>query len=132
MFGKSCTENLCTLLFQYWMYKFRDPSSEDLHLDHKTELQANFVSYSSITQSIPAVITTILATRYAHKINIRTRLMTTITLILTAYVIFTAFIKINTDTCKLLQFRCNDSIHCSGEIFNVERSIQRILAKVSN
>lgn len=82
------------------MYKFRNPASEELHLEHKTELQACFVSYASITQSVPAAITTLFAARYGHKIHVRTRLLSTLIVVLGTFLLFTAFIEINTDSCK--------------------------------
>lgn len=48
------------IYFQYWMYKFREIRNDSNHnysiedqLEKKSELQASFISYLSVTSSIP-------------------------------------------------------------------------------
>lgn len=87
-------------LFQYWMYKFRDTSKADYDLNNKTVLQQNFMSLSAVVSTVPGMLSNVLATRYGHKINIKTRLLTTSFIVLFFFLVFTAFIKIDTDSCK--------------------------------
>lgn len=89
---------------QYWMYKFRDASQPDYDLNHKTTLQQNFNSYSAVVSMVPSLVTNLLAARYGHKINIKTRLISTSLVVLVIFIIFTIFVKINTDSCKQHSF----------------------------
>uniref|UniRef100_A0A6P7F7B6 Equilibrative nucleoside transporter 3-like n=1 Tax=Diabrotica virgifera virgifera TaxID=50390 RepID=A0A6P7F7B6_DIAVI len=81
----------------YWMYKFRDPRSDNYDLNNKTDLQAMFVSTVSVCTTLPNLLGIFLTTRYGHKISVRTRYLLTLVPQSVIFLVFTAVIKINTD-----------------------------------
>ncbi|KAG5888381.1 hypothetical protein JTB14_031335 [Gonioctena quinquepunctata] len=88
----------------YWMYKFKDPSQENYDSHNRTNLQANFVAISSMTHSIPNLITTMILTFYGHKIHIRIRFLAPLFFIVATYITFTALVEINTDSWQFAFF----------------------------
>ncbi|CAG9834077.1 unnamed protein product [Diabrotica balteata] len=81
----------------YWMYKFRDPRSDNYDLNNKTDLQAMFVSTVSVCTTLPNLLGIFLTTRYGHKLSVRTRYLLTLVPQSIIFLVFTAVIKINTD-----------------------------------
>ncbi|KAG5871752.1 hypothetical protein JTB14_016836 [Gonioctena quinquepunctata] len=82
----------------YWMYKFRDVSQDDYDARNKTFLQKNFASISSLLHPIPSAVTMVLASMFAHKIHLRKRLLGTMIATTLAFIVFTCFVEINTDS----------------------------------
>lgn len=55
------------LLFQYWMYKFRDVEPNNLTMYvRKTQFQAEFTSYLNVATAIPNLLFLILNSLYGH------------------------------------------------------------------
>ncbi|KAJ8985307.1 hypothetical protein NQ317_007094 [Molorchus minor] len=82
----------------YWMYKFRDVSSDAVDLNNKTTLQTYFNSGTLIAQSTSMVIFMILSSAFAHLFKIRSRITLTLILVTGIFALFAIMIKINTDT----------------------------------
>ncbi|KAG5882236.1 hypothetical protein JTB14_037337 [Gonioctena quinquepunctata] len=97
-FGGAVPMSFFLTATDYWMFKFRDVSQDDYDAENKTFLQKNFASISSILSSVPSALTTVLASMFAHKIKLRIRLLGTITAITSVFVVFTVFVKIDTDS----------------------------------
>lgn len=82
------------------MYKFRDPSSNSTDPNDRTWLQKNFAAAQLIANAIPAIISNIVWTRYGYRIPLRKRGLLGLSILFATFLVFTAFIKINTDNCK--------------------------------
>ncbi|XP_018565570.1 equilibrative nucleoside transporter 3-like [Anoplophora glabripennis] len=88
----------------YWMYKFRDPAKDTADLNNKTTLEKYFVSGSLIVQTVPAIATMLLSTTFGPRFRAHPRIIISLTSINIIFVVFTAFIKINTDTWQVAFF----------------------------
>ncbi|XP_023022248.2 equilibrative nucleoside transporter 3 isoform X1 [Leptinotarsa decemlineata] len=88
----------------YWMYKFRDPTQENYDSHKRNQLQANFMGISATIHSVPGLVTTMILTRYGHKIHIRIRILVSLIAIVVIYILFTAFVVVNTDSWQLAFF----------------------------
>ncbi|CAH1170568.1 unnamed protein product [Phaedon cochleariae] len=85
----------------YWMYKFRDLSKDTYDPRNRTTLQRNFLSSSSVVQSLPNIVTNILSSMYGHKINIRKRFLGTLSVITFFFLTYTVFVEVDTDSWQL-------------------------------
>ncbi|KAJ8985305.1 hypothetical protein NQ317_007092 [Molorchus minor] len=88
----------------YWMYKLRDASSETVDLNNKTTLQTYFNSGLMITQSTSMILCMLLSSAFAHTIKVRSRVLSSLSIIAVLFVLFTALIKVNTDTWQTAFF----------------------------
>ncbi|XP_074034285.1 equilibrative nucleoside transporter 3 isoform X3 [Leptinotarsa decemlineata] len=82
----------------YWMYKFRDVSQENYDPNNKTFLQTNFASISSMLSSVPTALTTVLVSLFAHRIDLRLRLLGAMIAMSMSFISFTILVKVNTDS----------------------------------
>ncbi|XP_001602781.1 equilibrative nucleoside transporter 1 [Nasonia vitripennis] len=88
----------------YWMYKFREINeshgvnfSHIENLEKRTDLQASFTSYISISSAIPNTIFLIINTFISKKISLSTRMIGSQCIILIVFMITTSFARVNTD-----------------------------------
>ncbi|KAJ8985297.1 hypothetical protein NQ317_007084 [Molorchus minor] len=88
----------------YWMYKLRDVSSETVDLNNKTTLQTYFNSGLMITQCTSMILCMLLSSAFAHTIKVRSRILSSLSIIAVLFVLFTALIKVNTDTWQTAFF----------------------------
>ncbi|KAJ8985306.1 hypothetical protein NQ317_007093 [Molorchus minor] len=88
----------------YWMYKLRDVSSETVDLNNKTTLQTYFNSGLMITQSTSNILCMLLSSAFAHTIEVRSRVLSSLSIIAILFVLFTALIKVNTDSWQTAFF----------------------------
>ncbi|XP_057669210.1 equilibrative nucleoside transporter 3-like [Diorhabda carinulata] len=102
----------------YWMYKLRDTQYDTYDLKNKTYLQKMFVSVSSISQGFPSLIASFLSAKYAYKITVRKRFLVTLGAISFLFVIFTLFVKINTDSWQTLFFAASITVIAVITIFH--------------
>lgn len=82
----------------YWMYKFRNITTETDDPNHRSTLQSNFASATNVAISIPTVICMTLAVIFAYKIRIKSRILVSLYILAICFVVSTAFIKMDTDT----------------------------------
>ncbi|KAJ8935536.1 hypothetical protein NQ314_012740, partial [Rhamnusium bicolor] len=82
----------------YWMHKFRNTSLETIDPNDRSKLQSNFASGSIIAQSIPTIICMILSTIFGYRIKARRRVIISLFVLTSSFVLSTGFIKINTDS----------------------------------
>lgn len=82
-------------LKQYWMYKFRNTTSNSS--TEITPIQATFTSDLSFSASVPNTIFLILNAFYAHKISLGARMIGSMTIILLFFMMNTALVEVNTD-----------------------------------
>ncbi|KAJ9581148.1 hypothetical protein L9F63_023675 [Diploptera punctata] len=82
----------------YWMYKFRNASSNSTEDDiKKTSLQAGFTAYLSDASWVANSIFALTHGKSAHQISLQIRMIGSLTCILLLFGLTTAFVKINTD-----------------------------------
>ncbi|CAG9828912.1 unnamed protein product [Diabrotica balteata] len=81
----------------YWMYKFRNTTSDNTDPNYRSILQSNFASGTNVAQSVPTVICMVLAVVFAYKIKVKIRILTSLYVLATCFVVSTVFIKSNTD-----------------------------------
>ena len=86
--------------FQYWMYKFRNTTTNDTHSKFRTTLQAEFNASIMITLQVSQVAFLIIGLLYGRFISVRVRFIGILSIILFLFVALTAFVKIDTDSCK--------------------------------
>ncbi|XP_074034270.1 equilibrative nucleoside transporter 3 isoform X2 [Leptinotarsa decemlineata] len=82
----------------YWMFKFRDITQDHYDPRNKTYLQTNFASISSIIHSIPTLVTTVLVSMFGHKLDVRFRLLSTLSILTATFILFTIFVVVDTDS----------------------------------
>nr|XP_023018397.1 equilibrative nucleoside transporter 3-like isoform X2 [Leptinotarsa decemlineata] len=85
----------------YWMYKFRDVSQENYDPNNKTFLQTNFASISSMLSSVPTALTTVIVSLFAHRIDLRLRLLGAMIAMSMSFISFTILVKVNTDSWQV-------------------------------
>ncbi|XP_018565609.1 equilibrative nucleoside transporter 3-like [Anoplophora glabripennis] len=88
----------------YWMYKFRDPAKDTVDLNNKTTLEKYFFSGGMVVQSVPSVAAMLLSVTYGPRFKASSRILLSVTFVNAIFVVFTAFIKINTDTWQVAFF----------------------------
>ncbi|KAM3958475.1 equilibrative nucleoside transporter 1 [Aphomia sociella] len=82
----------------YWMYKFRDVSPNNLTMVvRKTQFQAEFTSYLNVATAIPNLIFLVLNSLYGHLVSIKSRLQGSLIVITLAFLVTTALVQVNTD-----------------------------------
>ncbi|XP_043801835.1 equilibrative nucleoside transporter 3 isoform X1 [Apis laboriosa] len=90
----------------YWMYKFREiheNSSKNINYTHiqnlekRTDLQASFTSYLSVTSAVPNTFFLIINAFINKRISLRIRMVGSQCTILLFFILTTIFVKINTD-----------------------------------
>ena len=86
--------------FQYWMYKFRNTTTNDTHSKFRTTLQAEFNASIMITLQVSQVAFLIIGLLYGRFISVRVRFIGILSIVLILFVTLTAFVKIDTDSCK--------------------------------
>lgn len=82
-------------LLQYWMYKFRNVTSNSS--TEITPIQATFTSDLSFSASVPNTLFLILNAFYGHKISLNVRMVGSLLIVLVFFIGNTALIKVNTD-----------------------------------
>lgn len=89
---------------EYWMYKFREIRNDSNHnysiedqLGKKSELQASFISYLSVSSSIPNTLFLIINAFISNKISLELRMIGTQGLVLLIFLVTTGFVKADTD-----------------------------------
>ncbi|XP_023022244.2 equilibrative nucleoside transporter 3 isoform X1 [Leptinotarsa decemlineata] len=85
----------------YWMFKFRDISQENYDPNNKTFLQTNFASITSMLTSVPTALTTVIVSVFAHKIDLRLRLLGIMIALSISFISFTILVEVNTDSWQL-------------------------------
>ncbi|XP_074034271.1 equilibrative nucleoside transporter 3 isoform X3 [Leptinotarsa decemlineata] len=85
----------------YWMFKFRDITQDHYDPRNKTYLQTNFASISSIIHSIPTLVTTVLVSMFGHKLDVRFRLLSTLSILTATFILFTIFVVVDTDSWQM-------------------------------
>ncbi|XP_023312446.1 equilibrative nucleoside transporter 3-like, partial [Anoplophora glabripennis] len=88
----------------YWMYKFRNTSAETIDPNDRSQLQSYFASGSTIAQSVPTIICLMLSTIFGYKIRARTRVLASLFVLASSFILSTVLIKINTDSWQVLFF----------------------------
>ncbi|XP_024946180.1 equilibrative nucleoside transporter 3 isoform X2 [Cephus cinctus] len=90
----------------YWMYKFREIHENNTgrhnythteNLETKTDLQASFISYLSVSSALPNTLFLILNTFISKKISLTTRMIGSQCIILLLFILTTVLVKVNTD-----------------------------------
>ncbi|KAG5871751.1 hypothetical protein JTB14_016835 [Gonioctena quinquepunctata] len=97
-FGSTVPASFFLTATDYWMYKFRDTSLDHYDPKNKTGLQINFASTTSIVQSIPNMVTTLICSLFGHKFDVRLRLTGSLAVLIATFAIFTSFVEVDTDT----------------------------------
>ncbi|KAL1517194.1 hypothetical protein ABEB36_000990 [Hypothenemus hampei] len=82
---------------EYWMYKFRNASTNTSDPDQRTYLQTNFVALSGTYSSIPTIVVNFFSTFISHKMKAKTRLFSILGLHTFLFGSLCVFVKINTD-----------------------------------
>ncbi|XP_074034283.1 equilibrative nucleoside transporter 3 isoform X1 [Leptinotarsa decemlineata] len=107
----------------YWMYKFRDVSQENYDPNNKTFLQTNFASISSMLSSVPTALTTVLVSLFAHRIDLRLRLLGAMIAMSMSFISFTILVKVNTDSWQVGFFILTIIISVVNTFFSITFSI---------
>ncbi|XP_053613204.1 equilibrative nucleoside transporter 3 [Plodia interpunctella] len=85
----------------YWMYKFRDVTPNNLtmvgEVVRKTQFQAEFTSYLNVATAIPNLIFLILNSLYGHLVPMKSRLQGALVVITLSFLVTTAFVQVDTD-----------------------------------
>ncbi|KAJ3657435.1 hypothetical protein Zmor_009238, partial [Zophobas morio] len=82
----------------YWMYKFRDTTSDIIDSSHRTTLQAEFSASVTISTHVTGVLGSFLTLFFGHKLNVHFKLYGSLLIIVVFYVIAAIFIHIDTDS----------------------------------
>ncbi|XP_063913584.1 equilibrative nucleoside transporter 3-like [Zophobas morio] len=82
----------------YWMYKFRNTTTNDTDSKFRTTLQAEFNASIMITLQVSQVAFLIIGLLYGRFISVRVRFIGILSIILFLFVALTAFVKIDTDS----------------------------------
>ncbi|XP_063913731.1 equilibrative nucleoside transporter 3-like isoform X2 [Zophobas morio] len=82
----------------YWMYKFRNTTTNDTHSKFRTTLQAEFNASIMITLQVSQVAFLIIGLLYGRFISVRVRFIGILSIVLILFVTLTAFVKIDTDS----------------------------------
>ncbi|XP_030759928.1 equilibrative nucleoside transporter 1-like [Sitophilus oryzae] len=83
---------------EYWMYKFRNTTSNSTDANERTYLQTNFNSLNQLYTTVPTVLSNFLLAFVAHKIKAMTRIIFTLALHTSIFGTAAIFAKINTDS----------------------------------
>ncbi|KAG5871754.1 hypothetical protein JTB14_016838 [Gonioctena quinquepunctata] len=108
------------------MYKFRDVSQDDYDARNKTFLQKNFASISSLLHPIPSAVTMVLASMFAHKINLRKRLLGSMIATTLAFIVFTCFVEINTDSWQTEFFVITMGVSLLNTVISIFFSVSNL------
>ncbi|KAK6636358.1 hypothetical protein RUM43_010018 [Polyplax serrata] len=87
----------------YWMYKFRNIDSNSTH-GNKTDLQAEFTSYLSITSTGPSLLFLILNIIFSHRISFHIRITGSIVIIFICFLLTFVLVYVDTDTWQSIFF----------------------------
>ncbi|XP_030760929.1 equilibrative nucleoside transporter 3-like [Sitophilus oryzae] len=82
---------------EYWMYKFRNVTSNSTDANDRTYLQANFASLNHLISVGPSTVFSFFVIFLGHKIETRTRIIVALVVNSLVFVVETTFVKINTD-----------------------------------
>lgn len=90
----------------YWMYKFRNVTTNNTHPDgaSRTPLQTFFESYLAIASNFALLLAMMLNTLYGRMFSHKKRLYVSLISTLVIFIITTLFVPINTDTMQNLFF----------------------------
>lgn len=92
----------------YWMYKFRNVTVEynpqQPHTMERTSLQVFFESYLAIAANLPMLISMLLNSLYGQRFSQKTRLYTSLSVMLLIFALTTVFVKIDTDEMQITFF----------------------------
>ncbi|XP_028172397.1 equilibrative nucleoside transporter 1 [Ostrinia furnacalis] len=84
----------------YWMYKFRDVTPNNLTMAapvRKSQFQAEFTSYLNVATAIPNLIFLILNSLYGHLVPLKNRLQGSLVIVTLAFLVTTALVQVDTD-----------------------------------
>lgn len=84
------------LYFQYWLYKFRNVTTNST--DDLTPIQAGFTSDLSVSAAVPNTLFLILNAFIGHKIPLKYRMVGSMTFVFIFFIVTTALVEVNTDT----------------------------------
>ncbi|XP_058801532.1 equilibrative nucleoside transporter 2 [Phymastichus coffea] len=114
----------------YWMYKFRPIKSNESHslsfshfenAENRTDLQASFTSYVSISSAIPNTGFLIINTFISKRISLSTRMIGSQCLVLVVFILTTSFARVNTDnyqyTFLTITLICVALVNAASAIF---------------
>ncbi|KAJ8917741.1 hypothetical protein NQ315_005191 [Exocentrus adspersus] len=88
----------------YWMYKFRNTTADITDTDSRTFLQTHFAPGNNGIATITPPIIVVLSTFFGYKIRARVRVLVTLGLMSSSFILGTAFVKIDTDDWQTLFF----------------------------
>ncbi|XP_014207859.1 equilibrative nucleoside transporter 3 [Copidosoma floridanum] len=90
----------------YWKYKFREINESEPHISNlsrmdllskRTDLQASFTAYLSVSSAIPNSLFLIINAFISKKLSLSTRMIGSQGVILAVFIVTTSFAKVNTD-----------------------------------
>lgn len=83
----------------YWMYKFRDTTPNNLTIleVRKTQFQAEFTSYLNVATAIPNLIFLVLNSLYGHLVALKSRLQGSLIVVTICFLVTTSFVQVDTD-----------------------------------
>lgn len=82
------------------MYKFRNTSIEETNSELRTNLQAQFSAMLKVSLQVSDIILLIFTLIFGHLVKVRVRKIGVLCTIFVLFVALTAFVKIDTDSCK--------------------------------
>ncbi|CAG9765014.1 unnamed protein product [Ceutorhynchus assimilis] len=82
---------------EYWMYKFRNVSSESTDANDRTTMQKYFSSLTFLIITTPGLVCTFLAALVGHKIKPETRIFSVLSIHSAIFIFQSIFANINTD-----------------------------------
>lgn len=92
----------------YWMYKFRNVSSDynsnEPHTSDRTSLQTFFESYIAIAANLPMLVSLLINSLYGQRFSSKKRLYVSLFVMLVVFAITTVFAKIDTDQMQTTFF----------------------------
>ncbi|KAJ0175538.1 hypothetical protein K1T71_008697 [Dendrolimus kikuchii] len=83
----------------YWMYKFRDTTPNNLTIleVQKSQFQAEFTSYLNVATAIPNLIFLILNSLYGHLVSLKSRLQGSLVIVTICFLVTTSLVQVDTD-----------------------------------
>ncbi|CAH1126803.1 unnamed protein product [Ceutorhynchus assimilis] len=89
---------------EYWMYKFRNVSSESTDANDRTDMQKYFSSFTMLTITTPGLVCTFLAAVAGHKIKAELRIFSVLIVHSSILIFQSIFANINTDEWQRIFF----------------------------
>ncbi|KAF7271302.1 hypothetical protein GWI33_015802 [Rhynchophorus ferrugineus] len=111
---------------EYWMYKFRNVTSNSTDANDRTYLQANFSSLNHLITVGPSTAFSFMMMFVGHKVKAKSRIIVTLISHSAIFVLQTIFVKVNTDNwqigffaltvCFMLAISCSMSFSSTGNM----------------